>query len=154
MAEKQGPVYLRISRVETPDVTQKTDPFEVGKARILKPGKKVSIIACGTMVSVALKAAEKINGEVINLSTVKPLDKATILRSVKKTKKVITIEEHSVIGGMGSAVAEMLAQEFPVPIKIMGISDIFGQSARDYQQLLDKYGLTAENIIRSFKELK
>jgi len=151
MAKKEGPVYLRLSRAETEIVTKESDDFEIGKANVLKSGKKVTLIACGTMVAVALSVAEKINAEVINLSTIKPLDKQTILKSVKKTKKVITIEEHSVVGGMGSAVAELLSQEYPVPIKIMGIPDCFGESAREYQQLLDKYGLTGENIIRNFK---
>lgn len=154
MAHQRGPAYLRISRTETETVTKESDPFEIGKARVLKPGKKITLIACGTMVGIALQAAEKINGEVINLSTIKPLDKATILKSVKKTKQVITIEEHSVYGGMGSAVAEMLSQEYPVPIKIMGIPDVFGQSAREYQQLLDKYGLTEENIIKEAAKLR
>ncbi len=151
MAERVGPIYLRIARAETEAVTQKDDPFEIGKARILRSGKKVSLIACGTMVSVAMKAAEELDAEVINLSTIKPLDKETILKSARKTKKVLTIEEHSVYGGMGSAVAEFLSAEYPVPLKILGINDIFGQSAREYQQLLDKYGLTAENIIGNYK---
>lgn len=151
MAEKQGPVYLRISRLESEAVTKENDSFEIGKAGILRTGKKVTLIACGTMVSVAIKAGEQIDGEVINLSTIKPLDKETILKSVKKTGRVITIEEHSVYGGMGSAVAEFLSQEYPVPMKILGIPDVFGESARDYQQLLDKYGLNAENIVKIFQ---
>lgn len=151
MAEKEGPVYLRISRAETEIVTKENDPFEIGKANILRNGKKVTIIACGTMVPVALQAAEKIDGEVINLSTIKSLDKETISKSVKKTGRVITIEEHSVIGGMGSAVAEFLSQEYPAPMKIIGIPDVFGQSAREYQQLLYKYRLTAQNIITSYQ---
>ncbi len=154
MAHQKGPAYLRISRTEIETVTKESDLFEIGKAKVLKPGKKITLIACGTMVGIALRAAEKINGEVINLSTIKPLDKATILKSVKKTKRVITIEEHSVYGGMGSAVAEMLSQEYPVPIKIMGIPDVFGQSAREYQQLLDKYGLTEENIVKEAVKFK
>ena len=88
-----------------------------------------------------MSAAEKINAEVINLSTIKPLDEETILSSVKKTGKVITLEEHSTIGGMGSMVAKFLGEKFPLPIKIMGIPDVFGESARDYQELLDKYGV-------------
>ncbi len=151
MAEKEGPVYLRISRAETEIVTNENEPFEIGKANVLRDGKKVTIVACGTMVPVAMQAAERIDGEVINLSTIKPLDKETILKSVKKTKQVITIEEHSIYGGMGSAVAEFLAQEYPVPTKIIGIRDCFGQSAREYGQLLDKYELTVENIIESYE---
>ena len=150
MAKEKGPIYLRISKAEGENVTEESDSFEIGQASVLKTGKKTTILACGTMVSLALKAGKEIGGEVINLSTIKPLDKATILKSVKKTGRVITIEEHSVIGGMGSAVAEFLSQEYPVPIKIIGIPDVFGQSARDYQQLLDKYGLTVENIIKNY----
>lgn len=154
MAEKQGPMYLRIARAETPVVTQETDLFEIGKASILRKGKKVTLVACGTMVSVALSAAEEIDGEVINLSTVKPLDSQTILKSVKKTGQVITVEEHSVIGGMGSAVAEFLSQECLVPVKIIGIPDVFGESAREYQELLDKHGLTVQNIVNTFKRFE
>lgn len=150
MAKDTGPMYLRISRAETEIVTKEEDPFEIGKATVLRKGKKVTIIACGTMVPVALQAAEEIDGEVINLSTIKPLDCETILESVKKTKKVITIEEHSVYGGMGSTVAEFLSQEYPAPIKIVGIRDVFGQSARSYGELLEKYGLTVENIIENY----
>jgi len=148
MAEKPGPAYLRISRTETEIITKEDDPFEIGRATILRGGKKVTLIACGTMVPVALKAAEEIDGEVINLSSVKPLDQETILKSVKKTGQVITVEEHSIFGGMGSAVAEFLSQKYPVPIKIIGINDVFGQSARSYEELLEKYGLTVENIIK------
>lgn len=153
MAEKEGPVYLRISRAETEAVTREKDFFEIGKATVLRSGKSVTIIACGTVVPVAMQAAEQIDGEVVNLSTIKPLDKETILKSVKKTGQVITVEEHSVLGGMGSAVAEFLSQEYPVPIKIIGIPDVFGESAREYQQLLDKYGLTVQNIVESFNSL-
>ncbi len=154
VAEEEGPFYLRISREEVGLVIRKEDEFVIGRAGVLRKGKKVTIVACGAMVEVALLAAEKIDGEVINLSTIKPLDKETLLASVKKTGRVITIEEHSVIGGMGSAVAEFLGEEYPVPMKILGIKDRFGQSARDWRQLLEKYDLTAENIIESFKELK
>ena len=151
IAKSSGPVYLRLSRAETEIVTKEEDHFEIGKATVLRKGRKVTIIACGTMVEAALRAGEEVDGEVINLSTIKPLDKETIFQSVKKTGKVITVEEHSIYGGMGSAVAEFLSQEYPAPIKIMGIADVFGQSARSYEDLLEKYGLTAENIIKNFQ---
>lgn len=150
MAEKKGPIYLRISRAETEIVTEESDDFEIGKASILRAGKKVTLIASGATVSTALSAASKIDGEVINLSTIKPLDQETILKSIKKTGRVITIEEHSIYGGVGSAVAEFLSQEYPAPMKIIGIRDVFGQSARSYEELLEKYDLTVENIIKSF----
>jgi len=153
-AKKEGPVYLRLSRAETPFITKEGDNFEIGRASILRKGKKVTIIACGSLVAEALVAAEKINAEVINLSTIKPLDEETILSSVKKTGRVITLEEHSVIGGIGSTIAGFLGEKFPLPIKIMGIPDVFGESARNYQELLDKYGLNAENIIEEFEKIK
>jgi len=154
LGEHIGPSYLRISRADTEILTKENDDFIIGKAQVLKKGNNVTIIACGSLLYDALLAGEEIDGEVINLHTIKPLDKETILNSVKKTKKVITIEEHSVFGGMGSAVAEILGQNFPVPIKIMGIPDVFGESARTYQELLDKYGLNKENIIKEYKLLK
>jgi len=154
MAEKKGPVYLRISRAETEIVTKEGDNFEIGKASVLRAGKKVTLIANGTTVSTALSAASEIDGEVINLSTIKPLDQETILKSVKKTGRVITIEEHGIYGGVGSAVAELLSQEYPVPMKIIGIQDVFGQSARSCEELLEKYDLTKENIIRNFQEIR
>lgn len=153
MSEQEGPVYLRISRAETPVFTKEEDSFEIGKAQILRKDSKVTIIACGSLVYEALQAAEEVDGEVINLHTIKPLDKETILKSVQKTGKVITVEEHSVYGGMGSAVAEFLSQEYPVAMKILGIPDVFGESARDYQQLLDKYGLNADNIVKIAREI-
>lgn len=152
-AKKEGPVYLRLSRAETPFITKEGDNFEIGRASILRKGKKVTIIACGSLVAEALVAAEKINAEVINLSTIKPLDEETILSSVKKTGRVITLEEHSVIGGIGSTIAGFLGEKFSLPIKIMGIPDVFGESARNYQELLDKYGLNAENIIKEFEKI-
>jgi transketolase len=148
MAEEKGPMYLRISRAETPVFIEEKDSFEIGKAQKLREGRGVTIIACGSLVHEALLAAEEVDGEVINLHTIKPLDKETILKSVEKTGRVITVEEHSVYGGMGSAVAEILSQERPVPIKMIGIPDVFGESARDYQELLDKYGLNRQNIVR------
>lgn len=151
MSELEGPVYLRISRAETPVFTKEEDSFEIGKAQILRKGSKVTIVGCGSLVHEAMQAAEEVDGEVINLHTIKPLDKETILKSAQKTGKVITIEEHSVYGGMGSAVAEFLVQEYLAPMKILGIQDQFGRSARSYQELLDKYGLNKENIIKTFK---
>jgi transketolase len=152
LVKKEGPVYLRISRASTPVFTKEKDGFEIGQAQVLRRGRKVTIIACGSLVHAALEAAEEVGGEVINLHTIKPLDKETIYKSVKKTGRVITVEEHSVHGGMGSAVVEFLAQKYPVPVKILGIPDVFGESARERQQLLDKYGLNKENIIKAVKD--
>lgn len=151
MAENFGPMYLRLSRAETPIITKEKDAFEIGRAQVLREGKKVTLIACGSLLAEALAAAEELDAEVINLHTIKPLDKETLLKSIQKTRRVITLEEHSVYGGMGAAVAELLAQEYPVPIKILGLPDCFGESARSYKELLDKYGLNKENIISVFK---
>jgi len=151
MAQKSGPMYLRLSRAETPIVTKEEDTFEIGRAQVMREGSEATIIACGSLLAEALAAAEELDAEVINLHTIKPLDKETILKSVQKTRRVVTLEEHSIYGGMGSAVAEFLAQEYPVPIKILGIPDVFGESARSYQELLDKHGLNAQNIIKIFE---
>lgn len=144
------PVYLRLSRPKTAIFTDQK--FEIGKVRILKKGKDLTIIGCGPVLVEVLKAAEVlaekgISSEVINCSTIKPFDKKTIIKSVKKTNRVLTIEDHSVYGGLGSAVAEILGQNCPVPIKILGMS-FFAESARDYQELLEKYGLNSENIVK------
>jgi len=156
-AKYKGPVYIRFGREKTPVITSKNTPFKIGKAQVLRQGKNVTIIACGSMVSEALKAAEelakkKIQAEVINCHTIKPIDKATIIKSAKKTKRVVTIEEHEINGGLGSAVAEVLAQNFPVKMEIIGVNDSFGESGTA-QQLLDKYGLNYKNIIKKVNKI-
>jgi transketolase len=153
----QGPVYLRLTRQNTPVFTNEKNLFKIGQADVLKKGQDVTLIACGPMVYEALEVAKKlasenINAEVINCHTIKPLDKKTILASVKKTKKVVTIEDHQIHGGMGSAVAEMLAENFPVPMKIMGVNDTFGESGRP-EELYKKYDLSQEHIISNIKKL-
>ncbi len=150
-AKIKGPVYIRYGRAKCPVITDVKTHFTIGKANIMRQGKDVTIIACGPMVAEALIAAEelakkKIQAEVINCHTIKPIDKATIIKSAKKTGKVVTIEEHQVNGGLGSAVAEVLSQHYPVPIKIIGMPDKFGESGTA-KQLLDKYGLNAKNLI-------
>lgn len=155
-AKMKGPVYIRFGREKCPVITTKQSKFQIGKADILKQGKDVTIIACGPMVAEALKAAEelakqKISAEVINCHTIKSIDKATIIKSAKKTGKVITIEEHQVNGGLGSAVAEVLSQNYPVPMKIIGMPDKFGESGTA-KQLLDKYHLNFKEIINVVKK--
>lgn len=152
-----GPVYIRYGREKIPVITSKQAKFQIGKADILRPGKDITIIACGSMVAVALLATDelakqKISAEVINCHTVKPIDNATIIKSAKKTKKVITIEEHQVNGGLSSAVAEVLSQNYPVPMKIIGMPDKFGESGTA-KQLLDKYGLNKDGIIKEVNKL-
>lgn len=152
-----GPVYLRLSRQNTAVFTNEKSPFKIGQAQVLKKGQDITLIACGPMVSEALAAAKKlasenISAEVINCHTIKPLDQKTILASVKKTKKVVSIEDHQIHGGMGSAVAEMLAENFPVPMKLLGVNDTFGESGVP-AELYKKYGLSQENIISTIKKM-
>lgn len=145
-----SPVYIRYGREPVPNFSSLNQDFEIGKAQILKEGSDISIIATGSMVWQALltsKELEKqnIRAEVINLHTIKPIDKETILNSIRKTNKVITIEEHQVIGGMGSAVAELLSQNYPTKMKIIGMPDTFGESGSP-EELLIKYKLDAKSI--------
>ena len=144
------PVYLRLTRQNSPLITTNKTPFQIGKANILQNGKDITLIGCGPILYEALIAAKKlkkqnISVEIINLHTIKPLDIATIIRSVKKTKKLITLEEHQVAGGLGSAVVEMLAQKYPVPTKMIGVQDAFGESGQA-DKLWKKYKLNHENI--------
>lgn len=153
----EGPVYLRVSRPPAPVFTEESDKFEIGKANVMKEGSDVAIIATGLMVYQAMLAAEEmekqgVSAAVVDMHTIKPLDKATVLAVAKKTGKVITVEEHSVIGGLGSAVAEVLAEELPTPLKRIGVQDQFGQSGTP-DELLAHYGLTAENIVKTAKTM-
>lgn len=156
-ADIKGPVYIRFGREKVPVVTDENTPFEVGKANIMKEGKDITIVACGPMVAEALDAAdqlakENINAEVINLHTIKPIDKETIIASVKKTGCLVTAEEHQLAGGMGSAVLEVLAQECPVPTEMVGINDTFGESGKP-RELMEKYGITSKEIIEKTKSV-
>lgn len=155
-AKVKGPFYLRFSREKTPVITTKESPFEIGKAEIFREGKDVTIIACGPLVHEALKAAEmlaeqRVDVEVINNHTIKPMDTKTILESVKKTGCVVTVEEHQIAGGMGSAVCEILAREYIVPVEMIGVKDRFGESGEP-NELLQKFGLTAEFIVEAAKK--
>ncbi|MBI4039866.1 transketolase family protein [Candidatus Daviesbacteria bacterium] len=150
LAKTMQPTYLRLSRSDVPVVTTEDTPFEIGKAEVFKEGKDVTIIACGQMVYRALLAAKeleehKISVRVINCHTIKPIDQKTILKAAEETGVVVTVEEHQISGGLGSAVAEVVAQSFPVPIKIIGIKDRFGESGEP-NELLEKFGLTVEEI--------
>jgi len=151
--EISGPVYLRISKETTPLITTNKTPFEIGKAQILSEGKDITIISSGPITYEALLAAKDlkakngIEAEVISCSTIKPLDEKTILDSVKKTGKIVTVEEHQIIGGLGSAIAELVSENFPVKLKRIGMKDCFGESGT-YQELKDKYGLNPHNIAK------
>ncbi|MDR1690790.1 MAG: transketolase family protein [Candidatus Methanoplasma sp.] len=155
IAEFNGPVYMRMGRSESPVITQEGAEFTIGKASVLKEGGDVTLIGTGTMVSLCLEAAEAlleegIDAEVVNMSTIKPLDRDAIRTSLDKTGCAVTAEEHSIIGGLGSAVAEFLAQDVPVPLEMIGTKDTFGESGTP-DQLFKKYGLTSQDIAEAAK---
>lgn len=152
MAKLNKPCYIRFPRSEVPVITEENSPFEIGKAPILYEGKDIAIITTGEMVYYALLAAEElklhnISVRVINVSTIKPLDTKVIQYAAEETGAIVTVEDHQVFGGLGSAVAEVTTQKFPVPIKIIGIQDKFGESGNP-EELMEKYGLTSANIIK------
>ena len=149
----QGHVYIRLGRAETKDIHDDSYHFEWGKAEVLRQGSDVTIFATGIMTAKALDAAETlakqgVQAEVINVHTIKPLDEETVIASAKKTGKVVTAEEHSIIGGLGSAVAEVLARQCPTKQAFVGVQDSFGESGSP-DDLLEKYGLTAEVIVKA-----
>ncbi len=155
--EHEGPVYIRFGRAAVPVINDKPDyKFEIGKGTVVREGKDVTIVATGICVDSALGAAEKlaadgIDAEVINICTIKPLDEEIIVNSAKKTGKVVTVEEHSVIGGLGSAVCDCLSEKLPTPVKKLGMQDIFGESG-SAGALVEKYGLDAAGVYKSVKE--
>ena len=155
-AEHQGPVYIRLGRPKVPVLLGDDYKFEIGKGVVLKEGTDVTIVATGILVSAALEAAEMlakegVSAEVINIHTIKPLDEEVILASAKKTGKVVTAEEHSVIGGLGSAVCECLSEKYPVPVKKIGVYDEFGESG-SAAALIEKYGFDGKGVYASVKE--
>lgn len=156
-ADHQGPCYVRLGRADVPMVTTMDSPFTIGKATVLREGTDVTLVGCGQMVAVCMDAAEElqkggISAEVVNMSTIKPLDENTLLRSVKKTGCVVTAEEHSIESGLGSAVATALGDHYPVPMKRVGTPDCFGESGES-DDLMRRYGLTAEKIKASAEEV-
>ena len=156
IADYPGPVYMRMGRSEFPVLKDKDCKFTVGKADVLREGSDITLVACGQMVQTSMEAAallekDGISAEVVNMSTIKPLDTETLLKSVKKTRAVVSAEEHSIIGGLGSAVAECLVENCPVPQGRVGTRDTFGESG-EAEELLVKYGLTAEDITSKAKE--
>ena len=152
-AEYEGPVYVRLGRLNIPVLFDENYKFEIGKAATLKEGNDVAILATGLMVSEALEAAklleEKgVKARVVNVSTIKPLDTETVLKAAKECKFIVTSEEHSVIGGLGSAVSEYLSEVHPAKVVKHGIQDVFGQSA-DGETMLTNYGLRAKDIVET-----
>lgn len=160
LAKLGAPAYLRLAREKTPIMTTKETPFEIGKAQVFyRPDGlgHVGIIATGALVHKALLAAKRLEKQgiravVLNLATIKPLDTTTILALAKETKALVTVEEHQVAGGMGSAVAEFLSETFPVPIKRIGVRDLFGQSGKP-EELLTHYGMSVQDIEEAVKEV-
>lgn len=155
-AEYEGPVYIRLGRLDVETILEEEYDFQIGLANTLKEGTDVSIVSCGLMTQEAMKAADVLAGEgisvrVINAGTIKPLDGETILKAAQETKFIVTAEEHSVIGGLGSAVSEFLSEVHPTLIKKVGLYDVFGQSGKG-QELLEKYELTAEKLISVIRE--
>lgn len=154
--EHYGPVYLRFGRLPVPIINKEDYKFELGKGVVLKEGSDVTIIATGLPVASALEAAQKlekdgVSAKVINIHTIKPLDEALVVAAALETGKVVTIEEHSIIGGLGSAVCDVLAQKAPTKVMKIGINDIFGESGPALE-LVEKYGLDAQSIYKKIKE--
>ena len=152
-----GPIYLRLGRLALPVLFDENYRFEVGRANTVRDGSDVTVIACGLMVGEALQAAERLSVEnisvrVINMHTVKPLDRDAITKAARETKAVVTAEEHNIIGGLGSAVAEVLTRTFPVVQEMVGVKDTFGESGVP-AELLEKYGLTAKAIVNAVKRV-
>ena len=155
-AEHDGPVYMRLGGLAVPRVFDENYKFEIGKGAVLKEGTDVTIIATGLMVNEALMAAEKLSDEgisarVVNMATIKPIDRDIIVDSAKKTGVIVTAEEHNIIGGLGSAVAEVVCETVPVPVLRVGVNDVFGKSGPAVQ-LLHEFGLDADNIAAKSKE--
>jgi len=154
-AKHPGPLYLRLGREKTPVITSLSTPFKIGRAEVFQEGKDVTIVACGSMVYEAMVAAkelekEKIWSTVINCHTIKPLDIKTIVDLAKITGAVVTCEEHQIDGGLGSAVAEVLAEYYPVPVKRVGVEGVFGQSGKA-DELMKKFGLRSTNICQKVR---
>lgn len=157
MSEDSRPNYLRIARDPVPTLTTDTTPFEIGKAQVFRTGEDITIVATGTMTYQAMLAAESlakdgISAEVIHCATIKPLDDETILKSAKKTGHVITAEEAQIIGGLGGAISELLSEKYPVPIRKIGVKDVFGESGKP-EELMRAYGLTDTHITLACHEM-
>ena len=156
-ADYPGPVFLRLGRAPVPTITKESEPYRIGRASVLRPGDDVTLIACGAMVVHALQAAETlakddIQARVINLHTIKPLDAAALIAAAKETGAIVTAEEHTVLGGLGSAVAEVLVQHHPVPMRFVGVADRFGTSG-DPAELLKAFHLMPEDIVKAAKDV-
>ena len=161
IAQQYGPFYMRMTRSKIQIVHNESQEFEIGKGITLREGSDCTIVACGITVKMALDAADQLKQEgiscrVIDCFTVKPIDKEILEKAARETGAIVTCEEHNILGGLGSAVAEVVSELYPVPIKRIGVQDMFGESARDDEipQLLEKHGITSINIINTVKEIQ
>ncbi len=155
--DRKGPAYIRLNRSKTPIINNEDYEFKIGKAVKLIDGNDLTIISTGTMVHESLEASKILKSDgiyasVLNIHTIKPIDRDAIVRAAKNTNRILTVEEHSIFGGLGGTVAEILGEEYPIIMKMVGIRDTFGESG-EYRELLKKHGLVAENIAKSAKEL-
>jgi transketolase len=156
-AQYEGPVYIRLGRSGVPVLYGSDYDFKIGKASVLKEGRDAAVLATGMMVAEALKAAEELAAEgtsirVVNISTIKPLDVDAVVAAARETGALVTAEEHNIIGGLGSAVAEALAEHSPAPLERVGVQDTFGESGKP-QELLEKYGLTSTDIVKAVRKV-
>ena len=156
-AEHNGPVYIRLGRAKVPVIFDENYTFEIGKGVELRKGTDVTIIATGVMVEKALLAGEKlaeegISARIINMASIKPIDEEIIIKAAMETKGIVTVEEHSIIGGLGSAVAEVVSEKYPTRVIRVGTMDTFGESG-DGNLLLEKYGLNVDNIVEKAKAI-
>ncbi|MEK6967747.1 MAG: transketolase family protein [Nanoarchaeota archaeon] len=156
MAKVKGPFYMRFGRENVPVITTEETPYQIGKAQTFRQGKDVTVIACGSLVYEALIAAKQLESDgidvrVINMHTIKPLDKETIVKAAKETGAIVTAEEHQIIGGLGGAVAECIVKNYPVPVEFVGVNDRFGESGQQ-DELMTKFLVKSPNIVWSIKE--
>lgn len=156
-ADHPGPVYCRFSRTNFPTLTTESSPFAIGRASVLRDGGDVSILACGIMVSRALQAADElarvgVRARVVNMSTLKPLDAGAVEAAARDTGGIVTAEEHTIVHGLGAAVASAAAERYPVPMEFVGVRDVFGESGEAFE-LLEKYGLTAAKIVEATRRV-
>ncbi|MDH5430433.1 MAG: transketolase family protein [Nitrosopumilus sp.] len=161
MANEYGPFYMRMARSATPLVHSDSQEFQIGKGITMRDGSDCTIVACGTTVRMALEAAESLQQEgiscrVLDMFSIKPIDNQLLEKTARETGCIVTTEEHNIIGGMGSAVAESISESYPVPIKRIGAQDMFGESARDNEipLLLEKHGITSFNMAKQVKEIR
>lgn len=161
MANEYGPFYMRMARSSTPVVHSESQDFQIGKGITIRDGADCTIVACGITVRMAIEAAETLQKEriscrVVDMFSIKPIDTDILEKAARETGYLVTCEEHNILGGMGSAVAESVSETYPVPIKRIGVQDMFGESARDaeVQLLLEKHGITSFNMVKQVKEIR